>query len=70
MTKAVSIPIRFCAPVEFPSPAVPAILIADRRPDGHIIEAVPCDGGWLVVQRDTVSHDITSVVPAAQRTLP
>jgi len=25
---------------------------------------------WLVVQRNTVSHDIASVVPAAQRTLP
>jgi len=25
---------------------------------------------WLVVQRNTVSHDIASVVPAAQRALP
>ena len=25
---------------------------------------------WLVVQRSTVSHDIASVVPAAQRNLP
>jgi hypothetical protein len=65
VNQAVRFPIRFHAPVELPSPAVPAVPIA-KPLNGHTIETVRCSIAddesdfvkayyatrWLVVERD------------------
>lgn len=55
--------IRFPEPVSTPAPLSSTHLIASHRPDGHLIEAVPCadtagyyKGRWLVVERDPLRN--------------